>query len=143
MCSSSMERCFPPEFYLEFYFPPHRVEVLIQELENFSSCLYFVCNANACNRTRFFGVSWSAELSATVKNVKLNLTLWSENTLCFVPYCLQEIPDLEGLCDSSVMTSGEETVCKSSSKIVRKGHSCAPVSLYVIHCAKENRKKKK
>lgn len=45
--------------------------------------------------------------------------------------------DLEGLCASSVWTSGEKAVCKSSSKIVRKGHSCAPVSLFVMHCAKE------
>lgn len=45
--------------------------------------------------------------------------------------------DLEGLCDRSVMTSGEEAVCKSSSKIVRKGRSYAPVSLYVMHCARE------
>lgn len=59
-----------------------RVEVLIQELENFSSCLYFACNTNACTQLIFFGASVSTELSAAVQNVKLNLTLWSENTLC-------------------------------------------------------------
>lgn len=35
------------------------------------------------------------------------------------------------------LSGGEEAVGKSSSKNVRKGHSCAPVSLYVMHCAKE------
>lgn len=33
------------------------------------------------------------------------------------------------------LSGGEEAVGKSSSKNVRKGHSCA--SLYVMHCAKE------
>lgn len=30
-----------------------RVEVLIQELENFTSCLYFACNTNACAQLIF------------------------------------------------------------------------------------------
>lgn len=31
-----------------------RVEVLIKELENFSSCLYFACNTNACTQLTFW-----------------------------------------------------------------------------------------
>lgn len=68
-----MERCFTPECYLEFYFPP----LESRGTDSRTKTLQFMPVLYMWYRcvTQFLGASLSTELGATVQNVKLNLTL--------------------------------------------------------------------